>query len=33
MHWPWAGIIMFLGFLLLNFGFLPVYFFQKYKAA
>jgi len=33
MHWPWAGIIMFSGFLLLNFGFLPVYFFQKYKAA
>ncbi|MES2485509.1 MAG: hypothetical protein V4581_06115 [Bacteroidota bacterium] len=32
MHWPAAGIIMFAGFMLLNFGYLPVYFLQKYKA-
>jgi len=33
MHWPGANVLMVLGFLLLNFGYLPVYFFQKYKAA
>jgi hypothetical protein len=31
-HWPYSGKIMFSGFLLLNFGFLPVFFYQKYKS-
>ena len=31
MHWPGAGIILFSGFLLLLFGYLPVYFYQRYK--
>lgn len=30
MHWPYAGIIIFSGFLLLNFGFLPTFFYQRY---
>jgi len=33
MHWPMASIFMLAGFLLLNFGFLPAYFYQKYRAA
>lgn len=33
MHWPGANIIMFSGFLLLSFGFLPAYFYGRYKAA
>lgn len=33
MHWPYAGIIMFTGFIALNIGFLPLYFYDKYKAA
>ena len=28
-HWPYAGIILFSGFLVLNFGFLPMFFFRK----
>jgi hypothetical protein len=31
-HWPFSGIIMFVGFLLLNFVLLPTFFYQKYKA-
>ena len=30
-HWPYAGIILFAGFLILNFGFLPFFFFNKKK--
>ena len=30
-HWPYAGIIMFIGFFLLNFGFLPLFFIQRNK--
>ncbi|WP_169336033.1 GldL-related protein [Flavobacterium rivuli] len=33
MHWPLATVLLFAGFLLLNVGFLPTYFYQKYKAA
>ena len=33
MHWPLASMLMLTGFLLLNFGFLPFYFYQKYKSA
>jgi len=33
MHWPMASVLMLAGFLLLNIGFLPAYFYQKYKAA
>jgi hypothetical protein len=33
MHWPGANVLLLAGFMLLNFGYLPVYFFQKYKAA
>ncbi|QYJ67943.1 hypothetical protein [Flavobacterium litorale] len=33
MHWPMAGILLVIGFVLLNFGYLPAYFYQKYKAA
>ncbi|MEQ3664067.1 MULTISPECIES: hypothetical protein [unclassified Olleya] len=31
MHWPYAGILIFVGFLLLNFGFLPTLFYKLYK--
>ncbi|WP_400075529.1 hypothetical protein [Winogradskyella sp. R77965] len=31
LTWPYRGIIVFIGFLFLNFGLIPVYFFQKYK--
>jgi hypothetical protein len=31
MHWPGANIITILGFLL-NLGFLPLYFYDKYKS-
>ena len=31
MHWPFAGIILFSGFIVLNFGFLPLYFFGRKK--
>ena len=30
-HWPYAGIILFSGFIILNFGFLPIYFFGRKK--
>lgn len=30
-HWPNAGIILMLGFLLLNLGFLPTLFYKLYK--
>lgn len=33
MHWPFAGIIIFTGFLLLNFGFLPTFFYQRARTA
>ncbi len=33
MHWPVASILMVIGIILLNFGYLPIYFYQKYKAA
>ncbi len=33
MHWPFAGIIVFTGFMLLNFGFLPTFFYQRAKTA
>ncbi|MCW4469866.1 hypothetical protein OGH69_12875 [Flavobacterium sp. MFBS3-15] len=33
MHWPSASIQLIVGFIVLNFGFLPVYFYQKAKAA
>jgi hypothetical protein len=29
--WPYRGMIVFAGFLLLNFGVIPIYFFQKIK--
>lgn len=32
-HWPYRGVIMFAGFLLLNFGLLPSFFMDKYKGA
>jgi hypothetical protein len=32
-HWPGASITLILGILLLNFGFLPMYFYDKYKQA
>ena len=31
MHWPWASIILFSGFLILLFGYIPLYFYQRYK--
>jgi len=31
LKWPYRGVIVAIGFLLLNFGFIPVYFYQKYK--
>jgi len=31
LSWPYRGIIVFIGFLLLNFGLIPMYFFQKYQ--
>jgi hypothetical protein len=33
MHWPTANIQLVLGFVLLNFGLLPAYFFGKFRAA
>jgi len=32
MQWPMATILLFAGFILLNFGFLPSYFYQKNRA-
>ncbi|WP_397363296.1 hypothetical protein [Olleya sp. R77988] len=31
MHWPYAGILIFIGFILFNFGFLPTLFYKLYK--
>ncbi|WP_417355070.1 hypothetical protein [Flavobacterium sp.] len=31
MHWPAAGILLFCGVVILNLGFLPAYFYNKYK--
>lgn len=31
LSWPYRGIIVFVGFLLLNFGLIPTYFYQKYQ--
>ena len=31
-HWPWAGKIMFAGFLMLNLVLMPTYFYQKYQS-
>lgn len=31
--WPYAGIIMFSAFLLLNFAFLPIFFYDRYKSS
>lgn len=33
MHWPWANISMVSGVFILNFGFLPMYFYGRYKEA
>ena len=33
MHWPYANMLMLTGFIALNIGFLPLYFYNKYKAA
>ncbi len=33
MHWPGASIMSVTGFLLLSFGFLPAYFYGRYKSA
>ncbi len=33
LTWPFRGIIVFVGFVLLNFGLVPTYFYQKYKSA
>ena len=32
-HWPFAGIILFLGFIAMNIILLPLFFFQRYKNA
>lgn len=32
MHWPLASILLLLGFLVLNFVFLPVFFYNRYKS-
>lgn len=29
MHWPFANILLVLAYLLLNFGFLPLFFFKR----
>jgi hypothetical protein len=33
LDWPFRGMIVFAGFLLLNFGVLPMFFYHKYKTA
>ena len=33
MHWPGASIMLVLGIAILNFGFLPLYFYGRYKQA
>ncbi len=32
MHWPGANIMTVSGFIVLNIGFLPLYFYDKYKS-
>lgn len=32
-HWPGASVMLTIGIFLLNFGFLPMYFFDRYKRA
>ncbi len=32
-HWPFAGILITLGIVVLNFGFLPMYFYNRYKSS
>ncbi len=32
-HWPSASILLTLGIVLLNFGFLPLYFYDRYKTS
>ncbi|QMU31598.1 hypothetical protein HUW48_17240 [Adhaeribacter radiodurans] len=32
-HWPGATILLVLGIALLNLGFLPLYFYERYKMA
>lgn len=31
LHWPFRGMIVFAGFLLLNFGLIPMFFYHKYE--
>ncbi|NRD22318.1 hypothetical protein HNV10_03640 [Winogradskyella litoriviva] len=31
LTWPYRGVIVFIGFLFLNFGLIPTYFYQKYQ--
>lgn len=31
MHWPGAGVSLVVGVLLLNVGFLPMFFYDRYK--
>ncbi|MEW5676471.1 hypothetical protein ABGT15_09180 [Flavobacterium enshiense] len=33
LHWPFRGMIVFAGFLLLNFGVIPMFFYHKYQTA
>lgn len=33
LHWQFRGMIVFAGFLMLNFGVLPMFFYHKYKNA
>ena len=32
-HWPGAAVMLVLGVLILNFGFLPMFFYERYKQA
>ncbi len=32
MHWPYSGMILLAGFVILNFVFLPTFFYYKYKS-
>ncbi|MBQ0787133.1 MAG: hypothetical protein KBT69_06520 [Oceanihabitans sp.] len=31
LTWPYRGVVVFIGFLFLNFGMIPMYFYQKYQ--
>lgn len=33
MHWPYATILVFTGVVVLNLGFLPLYFYNRYKSS